>query len=116
MSFRTAFALAIIAGSSLLGTAASAQPLTVNTDRVTVRIDPNGGVQIRTTGNDVSAADLLEGRRLPLANSLPNNLVNQRLSTACQQVTQRVQSQHQTRQVGGDRIYSQSYSSTQVCN
>lgn len=116
-SFQLSILLAVIAGFGVFGATASAEPLTVSTDRVSVHIGDNGSVQVRSRGNDL-VNSALERR------SLTNNLTNQRLTGTCQQVTQRSQSHTQIPRQGNasgaqstaNRIYTQSQSSTQVCN
>jgi hypothetical protein len=99
-----------------LAPAAYANPVVISTDRVQVRMNDNGGVQIRTTGN--SPVVLNSQRTAPQSAWSDNGLTPLPMTNWCwprANTVHHVQrhSSHSAR--SGETVYSESRNSTLVC-
>ncbi|NJL48667.1 MAG: hypothetical protein HC929_15785 [Leptolyngbyaceae cyanobacterium SM2_5_2] len=96
--------------------AAQASPVSITTDRVQVRINEGGTVQIRTSADrPVPFTTAADSQSVWPSVASPYGLTPVPYSGFC--YPRLHSSQTQSRQVtpGGDRVYVESYSSTRVC-
>jgi hypothetical protein len=111
----TVLVKAAMATVLLLGTMAPvalANGVSINTDRVQVRMDDNGGVQIRTSAN----RPVIINADADFQPIQPNfSLTPRPQGVRCSVRSHSSQSQTQRVTPSGDRIYTENYSTTRLC-
>ncbi len=108
--------LAVAVALGAMASAAQASSVSITTDRVQVRVNEGGGVQIRTSADrPVLFNTDADSQTVWPALSSPYGLTPVPYSGFCYPRSH--SSQTQSRQVtpGGNRVYTESYSSTRIC-
>lgn len=106
--------LAAVVALGAIAPLASANSISIGTDRVRVQVGEDGAINIQTSTNRPQLFDFdFDDDSYQAAPS--SALTPVPYGSRCQSRTYRSHSQSQRNTPSGDRIYSESYSSTRLC-